>query len=504
MSIKNAYYSFNTSSLPINPTGTDDEIFGVLVLELNQVIITKLPVFILFTVDATGSMSDYASHNTTKIQYAIQTLKSIVKHLSTQEIDIYVQINTFNDVVHTLIPPTKVSAQSLKEMLSLLQTIDADRCTNIETALNAATASITEYALVNPGHSCVHIFMTDGEPTSGATTTDKLIKCVSNEYLSINIGFGFDHNAKLLCGLSKHSNSEYHFIDKVEDASIVYGESLHKVLYPCLHNVCISIENGFIYDWLNHKWSTSIYENTLISEVKKYYHIKTSTPDIVDFIITASSECVAENNEVSTIHIEERICRLPDLINSSNENIIHDTNIIKFAFRQCVLEILYEAIHPEHNLGETVVIPIKHRIRDLFCKLRIYAEENQLLTDGFIRQLMNDLYLAYWNVGDMDGEIYIYGRYSSQGNQNAHTPGNSRIHNLIIGDGFDTPMRPVLRRYSNTRIQNRSLSIFTAFDSIDTDDDLSNGQTDSEYSCYSTPGIRNTSSSIRILDDLHN
>mgnify|MGYP006139187633 CR=1 FL=1 len=105
----------------------------------------------------------------------------------------------------------------------------------------------------------------------------------------------------------------------------------------------------------------------------------------------------------------------------------------------------------------------------------------------------------------MDGEIYIYGRYSSQGNQNAHTPGNSRIHNLIIGDGFDTPMRPVLRRYSNTRLQHHSLNIFNVVDSINiNDDDSSNGQTDSEYSCYSTPGIRNTSSSIRILDDLHN
>jgi hypothetical protein len=136
--------------------------------------------------------------------------------------------------------------------------------------------------------------------------------------------------------------------------------------------------------------------------------------------------------------------------------------------------------------------------------MRIYAEENQMISDGIIRQLMNDLYIAYWNIGDGNGKLYIYGRHSSQGNQNAHTPGNSRIHNIIIDDGFDTPIRPVLRRHSNTRIQNRSLNIFTAFDSIDTDDDLSNGRTDTEYSCYSTPGVRNTSSSIRILDDLHN
>ena len=114
--------------------------------------------------------------------------------------------------------------------------------------------------------------MTDGEPTHGANTSRELIECVSNEYLSINIGFGTDHNAKLLCEISNLSNSEYHFIDNVENSSVVYGESLHKVLFPCLHNVNIYVENGLIYDWINNEWSTSIYENTLISEIKKYYH----------------------------------------------------------------------------------------------------------------------------------------------------------------------------------------------------------------------------------------
>jgi len=506
MPFKNAYYQLNTHpSLPINPTGTDDETFGILVLELNQVNITTRPVFILFTVDATGSMSDYVNHATTKIQYAIQTLKSIVKYLYTQETDVYIQINTFNDNVHPLIPHTKVSPQSLEHMLTLLQSVDADGSTNIEAALKSATASITEYATVNPTHSCVHIFMTDGEPTYGETASRELIKYVSNDYLSINIGFGTDHNAKLLCEISNLSNSEYHFIDNVENASVVYGESLHKVLYPCLHNVRIYVENGFIYDWLKNEWSTSIYENTLISEIKKYYHIKTSTPASINTMITAYRE---HEIYTSRIYIEEQVDKLPELLDSEG-NILHDTDIIKFAFRQCVLEVLYVATHTDHNSGNDVITVIKKRTRDLFRIIRTYAQENNLFTDGIIIQLMNDLYLAYWNIGNTEGEMYIFGRHSSQGSQHAHTPGNQRLHNYTRDNDFDVPPRPILRRsnhYNSPRQWHSSsdnvFGLSMDFLDINTNEtEWDNGQTDTEYSCYSTPGVRNTTSSIQLLED---
>ena len=507
MSFKNAYYHLNTHpSLPVNPTGTDDEIFGVLVLELNQVNITTRPVFILFTVDATGSMSEYVTHTTTKIQYAIQTLKSIVKYLSTQETDVYIQINTFNINVHQLIPYTKVSPQSLEAMLTLLQSIDADGTTNIEAALKSATASITEYATLNPTHSCVHIFMTDGEPTHGANTSRELIECVSNEYLSINIGFGTDHNAKLLCEISNLSNSEYHFIDNVENSSVVYGESLHKVLFPCLHNVNIYVENGLIYDWINNEWSTSIYENTLISEIKKYYHIKTSTPDYINIMVTAYR---AEDHTNDLIYVEEQVDKLPELHDSAG-NILHDMNIIKFAFRQCVLEVLYVATHTNHNLGNNVFAVIKQRIRDLFRIIRTYAQENNLYTDGIIIQLMNDLYLAYWNIGNTEGgELYIFGRHSSQGSQHAHTPGNQRLRNINIDTEFDIPPRPIMRRYNNYISPSYSstddifgLSMdFLDINSNEQTIDMDGRQTDTEYSCYSSPGVRNTTSSIQLLED---
>jgi uncharacterized protein YegL len=497
MSIKNAYYMLSDNNLPIDPVCDSNYKFGVLVVDVNEVPVTLSPIFILFTVDSTGSMSDYVTSHTTKMQYVIQTLKSIIKYLSTQLTDVYVQINTFNETVDELIPPIKVTTENVKDITSKINTIEADGTTNIENALKSATSSIHKHSNMNPNHSCVHIFMTDGEPNSGASTSTELLNHVSNNYLSINIGFGTDHNAKLLCELSSNSNSEYHFIDRVENASIIYGESLHKVLYPAINNVNINIENGAIYDWNTNEWNESLYENTIIGDVKKYYHIKTSTVESLNISLTGTIFNKLDNNQMKTLYLEEKIEKLPDLIDI-NGDIVTEHTISKFAFRQCVLELLYKSIHTKINKEN--IEELKSDIQSLFRVLRTFANDNELIKDGIIKQLMNDLYLAYWNVGNVYGDIYIYGRHTSQGNQLAHTPGNHYISTNYTVIDIETPPRPELRRLSRHHD-----NIFN-FDNINTplnlDLDMSVvGETDTEYSCYSTPGVRNTTSSIQTFDN---
>ncbi len=518
MPIKNTYIQLNNYPvLPVNPCSDDDETFGIMVLELNPVKITNRPIFILFTVDTTGSMGDCVKHANTKMQYAIQTLKSIMKYVSTQEADIYVQINTFNETIKTIVDPVKVSQHSLPDILETLNAIDADGSTNIEAALTAATASITSYAQTYPTHSCVHIFMTDGEPTCGATSSAELLKCISTDYMSINIGFGTDHNAKLLCELSNSKNSEYHFIDKLENASLVYGESLHKVLYPCLQKVHIQVENGVIYDWTNNKWTTDVYESTLIGEIKKYYHVKTKTP--CDIVGTIKAEAVRQPEAVGiyTAHIEETVLKLPDLIDM-DDNVVHDNTIIKFAFRQCILEVLYEAKHIHYGMSPEELNAKKQQIKDLFDKIQTYVAEHNMQKDGIITQLLNDLYLAFWNIGAVDGGMYIFGRHSSQGNQQAHTPGNDRIKFNNVNNALNIPPVPVLRRLNRMNTQFEPHSLFDQHSQVNPPgsnlfttnippinlvwpEEVGCDSAEDEYSSYSTPGIKKTTDSIRLYDE---
>jgi len=497
MHIKNSYIEINDNSdYPFKLLDNEEERFGVLNIELDKVEIVKSPIFILFTVDTTGSMTDYASNNKTKMEYAIQTLKSIMKYLSLYDINVTIQINTFNIKTEILIEPIIITKDNVKDITDKIDTIDADFVTNIENALQTANKCIHEYKLQNSDSECVHIFMTDGEPTAGCLNTNELMNCVSEDYISINIGFGNDHNASLLSQLSNLKNGEYHFIDKIEKSSIVYGESLHKVLYPCLKNINISIKNGFIYDWKTNEWKTEIYENVLISEMTKCYHVKT------DDILNISANLIADveitkEDIVNHKKLEETIYKLPDLINNKNE-IVVDNTITKFAFRQRVLEILYNA----HTIkGNDENLKIQEEIKDLFAILVKYMCDNDLLEDNMLNQLKNDLYITYWNIGTHNS-MYINGRYMAQGSQSGYTPSN-HISPSTNDMNIDNQIpRPNLRRSRNlfqTNIFEINNDLNIQYDS--NDDDISLGITDNEYSCYSTPGTRTTVNTIRLYDD---
>jgi hypothetical protein len=505
MYIKNAFIEMdNNNDYPFKLLDNTEEHFGVLTLELDKVEITKQPVFILFTIDATASMTDYASKNRTKIQYVIQTLNSIMNYLSLHDINVTIQINTFNIKSETIIEPIIITKKNVNDIIEKIETIKADFATNIEDALKYANECITEYKSRNNEYECVHIFMTDGEPTCGSLNTNELVKCVSGEYMSINIGFGDDHNATLLYKLSNLKNGEYHFIDKIEKASVVYGESLHKVLYPCLKNITISIENGLIYDWKTNTWKPSIYENVLIGEIKKYYHVKTTDVLNINANLNASIETVT-NNIINKQIIEEEISRLPDLLNSNNE-IVDDNTIIKFAFRQRILEVLYDG-HKSEAYND--ICKIKHDIKHLFGILVTYMKQHELIYDSMLNQLKNDLYVTYWNIGSYTS-IYIGGRHISQGSQSAYTPSNHNSPSAIdINSVDDIIPRPLLRRTSHDYVGiDTDLFILAGMNDeipsveyTSSDDDTTIGITDNEYSCYTSPGTRNTVNSIRLYDN---
>jgi hypothetical protein len=168
--------------------------------------------------------------------------------------------------------------------------------------------------------------------------------------------------------------------------------------------------------------------------------------------------------------------------------------------------VLFVATHTDKHANTKVIDIIKTRIRDLFRIIRTYTEENDLSNDKMIKQLMNDLYLAYWNIGNMEGEIYIRGRHCSQGNQHAYTPGNQLVHGNIEND-FDIPPRPTLRRSTNFNSprlwESSSSNIFGLTEQLDplTTTIYDDMDTENEHSCYSTPAIRNTTSSILMVDE---
>ena len=114
--------------------------------------------------------------------------------------------------------------------------------------------------------------MTDGRPTAGALKYESLVAClpdIKNDF----IGFGLQHDEKLLKKLSDKGNGEYHFIDNLENGGVLYGEILHSIFYKVMQDVIISSKNCTFYNWCTNSWGNILNIPSLASEQERTFHI---------------------------------------------------------------------------------------------------------------------------------------------------------------------------------------------------------------------------------------
>ena len=426
---------------------TPDEHFGVLTIKMAKTDITKKPLFILFTIDKTGSMNQSGGKkNYTKLDYVKQTFKNMVNYLATLDVNVYIRVHSFNESVDVIIDTILVSPNALTELIQQIEKLEADGLTDIENALKTANVALDEYAYANPAHQMVHIFMTDGEPTAGNGDVNYLYACVNDKYNNIFVGYGLDHNAQILCKLSEHENAEYQFVDNMENTAMVYGETMHRFLYPAITNAEIQMVYGLIYDWKTDEWTDCIRESVLVGEIEKIYQIKTKMPNEVEVYISgivcsrgrdvAASE-VADpeermvgtsvkysNNEVERQTqpiLLDTVDVLPNLVDEDG-NIVCPTDLTKFIFRQRTQELLFDARTSRENTNDEY-IAFKQNLQDIFRRMRRYMRMNNMEEDGIMKMLCDDICITYKTFGTKHGQMYSAARANSQGRQQTYNTG---------------------------------------------------------------------------------
>lgn len=418
--VDDAYIDFHndTADLPYALVDTNGR-FGILSIKTKRVNIIPTPSFFLFTIDRTGSMQEVMEDNITNMRYAIQTMKSMVHYLSKQQTDIRIQINVFNSAVDVLVPPTRVSDQNTTAICDLLDTVIPSGITNIGAALQTAADTCRAYSIANPRHNIAHVFMTDGEPTDGICATHELTALVNTEYPNLNIGFGHRHNVHLMRKLSDLDRSYYSFVDNAKNTSMVYGEIMHMLLYPAAKDVRINVENGEIYNWRKNVWDTFLTEPVLIGDSEKTYHIRTPDVDEIRVELCGKITSAPEGDAYhgADLYFSDIVERIPDLVNMAGE-IAEYTNLVQYAFRQKVLELLY--------LGQCDLLPNKRAYKsDLsqtFHALQDYMKTNGKETDPFLCQLCDDLSITYRTCSMEYGRLYAMARSTTQGGQQSYTP----------------------------------------------------------------------------------
>jgi len=417
--------NINTQQIPIP---ISDAKFGILKLTAVSAVLTQEEQEFIFMVDCSGSMSDICSDGRDKMQHIIHTLKNMILYFKeNSSIKVYITINAFDDTIYKIVNRTEITEDNIDSIIAKVDRISPRNSTNIECALINVKCTIDQIMSSYPTHNICNIFMTDGQATAGSEDIEYLSGLVDRNITNAFIGFGIDHDSVLLNSIGNGKNSGYHFIDKLENAGIVYGEILHEILYKLLSNASISVTNGLIYDYKNNLWSDSINIDNIISQSKKNYHIASSTPEQCHILLKSQQKIDQE----SSIKYEFSIVKSEQ-----------SEDLTKYLFRQRTLQILYKAnefsqkknnlerndifsFTPRHDIKRhditTEEEQIKHSLREFIEEMKKYMKDNNIENDKIMKNLCDDIFICYRMFGTRFGQMYTTARQTSQGTQRCYT-----------------------------------------------------------------------------------
>lgn len=409
------------------------EHFGVLEIDIpKEKISSDLIWDIVFSIDNSGSMSDFCSDHRCKMEHIKHTLSNILRLFSTnKEIEFNVYVQTFNDEIKEVIDFTAVTEENVDILIQKINKIYEESSTNLRLPLEKSRIKIKERQKNYPKHNYVHIELTDGDDTCG--NNEYILKeNMCNEYKNIFIGFGKDHNSILLDTLANNNKNEYRFIDKIESAGLVYGEIIHNLMYMKYPEVEIKINNGKIYNWRKNEWVDNMFIGSLASGLVKTFHVKSETPSIVDGVLLDSRYQQDNILNEFTIHdtdMDENngiICdfsTLPNLIDEDSNIIVIDHT--KYMYRQRIHELLYESkVCYSNKLNRDRKKEFKIKLKSFFEKMKEYIQTKNLENDVFWKVLLDDVYVAYKTIDSQYSYLYTNSRQTSQGMQQTYAVNN--------------------------------------------------------------------------------
>ena len=411
--------SLNSSLNYLPDKFKDHKNFGVLTLttpeqpSLEQT--EKKQYHITFTLDRSGSMDDITpSDSTSKIAQVKMICKNIVKWMNKDTNHYSITILLFDYEVITLVENELITDANETQIIEQIDSIHSRGNTNIEQALKESHRLIKQHN--NSEVENIHIFMTDGLPTSGERNRQYLAKIVLEhklEDIGIEhfIGFGENHDSHLLETFAKIYDDNYHFIDSYETGGMVYGEILSDMIYSFSKNIILTGNNLKLYEYKTNTWVDSLTIRRL-----GYHSTKT-------FYILKSGELLSMFTSNTTINSSISLSRESTLSINDNAAIWYEniedptkkTTFINHLWRFTVLQLLYNT--QEDNID-------MQAIQKTLKELKDYMKTTGQEEDPFLKILCDDLYITKKVEYTPYKRIYIHNRQVSQGEQRGYTVKN--------------------------------------------------------------------------------
>jgi Ca-activated chloride channel family protein len=229
------YYSVSDKELAANTLthkNTGEDGYFLFSVTPPMTAVKAQPKDVVLTVDTSGSMQGE------KISQAKRALAYIVNALNAEDRFGIVQFNT--DVESFQSNLVSATPENKKKAMAFIEGLEARGGTNIGDALSTGTTMLHE-ATSRPGYV---ILMTDGEPTVGDTTIDKLMKRADSkrDIRLFDFGVGYDVNTRLLNKLADAHHGYSQYVEPKEDLEAAMSGFYQKIKSPMLSDVKITFD----------------------------------------------------------------------------------------------------------------------------------------------------------------------------------------------------------------------------------------------------------------------
>lgn len=176
----------------------------------------RRPFHLAMLLDTSGSMAGE------RITALCRTLHLLVDSL--REHDVLTLI-TYHSIAHVRANCTEITSESRPQLHTIIDAVRAEGGTNMEAAISELLVMGTDAS--KPAIDAVFI-LTDGHINSGMTSSSGLLRLLQNQInrgIPINtLGYGSDHNSRLLRDMALRSHGTYTFADANEVLPAIIGD----------------------------------------------------------------------------------------------------------------------------------------------------------------------------------------------------------------------------------------------------------------------------------------
>ena len=489
--VTNSY--LNVSDLQLlfkSPQSKFEHNFGTCNIRINKGEPLWGALHLVFNLDRSGSTGAGSEGKDGKTAWdnIVHTMKCTLNYCKEHNVQVFVSIILFDHKTIEMCQSKEVTEENVKILSQNL----SDRIkyyprgsTDIHKAMlkaqEMAVHDFDEWCVEKP-YQTFHLLMTDGCPTAGPCDLTTIATAMPKEVENYLLGFGSNHNEKLLNALVEKSvkGGEYHFTPTFEQAGVIYGTVLDSIFNRFAQTVTVTVKHAELYDYKTNTWVTELKLGPMAFESERMLHLRFPWDNMKDREICVTYKTLGDSGE----HILWKYNK--EYSTEENKDDKMNLEVYKYFLRQEVMEILYHRKHktfPDDKLRKNIAA--------LGELIKTFMKDNNLDEDAFLNQLCDDLSIALHSM-EMSaalGDKLCLDRQVSQATQrgyNAAVPARMQRFDAQTAPAATAALKrtPLFRNHTQRGAAARSTSAYAAprqmaaqrMCSLGVDDDVSDDE----------------------------